>query len=225
MLEDQRLLQTQQNHVLLLVKQAGLDPAQFDWFDMRRASSDPYTVSRLEHGQSRFYFQFDVYTDRMGLRRLSLFSPGTERREEEAIDPAWDGQLRQLATWAMRLGAELDAPDLWALVTRPSAVLERATAYADNSRFTSDETNDIEKTLQVLLSEVRALAGVTEEQKGTATELVEHLIETSKRSGRRDWFFMLSGALVSWALSLGLTPQQFQSLLSTVGQGLRRMLG
>jgi hypothetical protein len=221
------LLTTQKNDVFRIITAAGLNPSDFKWVEVQSRVNQKFIVSRLNHRREQyFYFQFDHLDDfYAGVHPVSIYSPGIEKREVTEARMDWGGQLGDIESWIYAVRTEIGAPDLWALHSEASALLQRGAQHQENAPFTADEQKEIDIALRALSREIQALEDVTEEQRQNAEELVEHLRESSKRSGRRDWLLMFTGAVLGWGMNAGLTPGILHQLISAATQQLRRLLG
>ena len=104
---DLTLVATQQNAVSLLLKAEGFDPSDFEWEktqvdEMRKdayAIAFRYTVSKLVHVRSRYYFQFEKYRSR--------YSPAHQLRTRIEPWPRLIDRDDHLRDWLFHLRLEL----------------------------------------------------------------------------------------------------------------------
>jgi hypothetical protein len=111
---DHRLLLRQTNEVLEAIREAGLNPLEFQWSLFNSARGGFILVSALTHKASHFNFIFDEVQEASGYHQLSTYSPGPDSRQEsEKIDDGWESRLVSVRKWLTALRNELETPDLW----------------------------------------------------------------------------------------------------------------
>lgn len=171
-MSDRRLMQSQKNEVLTLIKAAGFEPTEFNWEDWK--SSDAQ-FSKLIHTPSHSYLSF-------GYNQQYLFtleySPGAAKREESRVIASWPETKQVVANWLSYLRREVDSPDFWEIVEQEKTLLRSAPASdEDNAPFTPEEKlkvlaglKEIEQYLleahrldpQLVSGQMKYLAGATD---------------------------------------------------------------
>ena len=101
-MEIRHLLKSQANQVFDVIKESGLDPADFEWRDTTGHASLTI-VSRLVHRSSGYYFTFD---------NLTLFNSKWEPGEQTKVDSKywkeWEYQLDAMYNWLSYLRRETE---------------------------------------------------------------------------------------------------------------------
>ena len=103
------LLQSQRNEIFQLVRESGLDPLNFRWFEL----SGDYGSTRpaLIHRPSKSYFIFDFDSGRWSVE----YEPGEDRPVQTFGAGSWAKVVPdQFRLWLKNVEREYTAPDLWA---------------------------------------------------------------------------------------------------------------
>jgi hypothetical protein len=133
-MEIRHLLKSQSNEVFEAIKNAGLEPTDFDWQDATGHASMT-RVSRLVHKGSGYYFMFD---------NLGGFNSKWESGQQTRVDSwYWDEWLSQLdcfRSWLSDLKRETESQDLWGAISKEAQILESAASSdTSNAPFTLEE--------------------------------------------------------------------------------------
>jgi hypothetical protein len=112
------LLTTQRNQVLAEIRDAGLNPAEFEWRDVvsdvtkTGLGSPPYTVQGIVHLPAGAGFVFDL-DSRRG-HHYAIFRPGRDGPSERINADTWFVALNYVREWLGLVKREYETPDLWA---------------------------------------------------------------------------------------------------------------
>jgi hypothetical protein len=206
---DYRLLKTQKNEILILIKESKLDPMEFEWEEDAK-DEDGYVIThfnRLVHKPSGYAAEF-------GERSLA-YSPGSEKPTELEINLDWIGKLSAVRLWLYNLKREIEAPDLWAALSQEQEILNLEPSEAVNTPFTLDEQLQIKTAIEEIRIYITSTYSLEGDSLTKINRKLDYLIDASTRLGRIDWKNLFVGALISLAL------QQ----LSPSGPGLRELVG
>jgi hypothetical protein len=215
-MEIRKLLKSQANEVFEAIKNAGLEPSEFDWQDTVGHVSGT-RVSRLVHKPSSYYFIFDNFDD-----FYSKWEPGYQTLADSNYWQEWESQLDCFRLWLVYVQRETESPDLWAAISNEAQVLESAaSADTSNAPFTIGEKADIVEGI----NEIKQYLLIAHK---LDPELVEsrlkYLIESSERVGRKDWINLLISVLVGIVISAALPPETTRELFRFVGVALRQII-
>ena len=116
------LLKTQANDVLNAILANGLKPEDFAW--------DTGQTLTLRHTPSDYFFTFEPYAFEWG--HQAHYSPGEVSADVHRQVPSWDGQLSLVENWLSNLKREIQAPDLWSLLSEQTALVQAASLTRPN---------------------------------------------------------------------------------------------
>jgi len=218
--EDQTLLQSQKNKVAGLVTAAGLAPSAFQW--LTNASGSFVAVSRLEHKESGFYYEFAYFTNQYeGVQPMALYSPGEDSREVQHELGEWDEHAEHVVNWLINLRRELQAPDMWSA----AETLGSISAEMDrNEPFSESERRDIATQLQMLGEQVRRTYQLTASQAAMLERRLTYLERATARLGRFDWRGLAISMALTIAWDLGFNPAQRRELFEIFTTALGNVL-
>ena len=106
------LFRTQRNEILQAVSNAGLDPTEFEWREVRKdripTVADEAIVSSLVHTPTGYQITFDM----RGRHKSVAYSPGQQSAQDHEICGAgWVEVHHNAKEWTGYLKRELDAPE------------------------------------------------------------------------------------------------------------------
>src|SRR5438132_5594652 len=200
---DARLLNSQKTDVFNVIKQQGLDPLLFFWED-GQATVDKSPVSILRFKTERsYFFKFDFYNGKF----TAQCSPWQRRRETRFQIGEWGLVPGYVGQWVNYVNSELNTPDPWKALPGYANIADlRIAPDVANTQFAFAETQQVAKALEdirrLLLHHVRG----STEQMSLVNEQIDSLVESSKKMGRKDWFNITIGNLITLAIAIAL-PQ------------------
>lgn len=204
--DDRTLMQSQKNDVLPILDAVGLPAAAFRWLE----EIGVWTVSRLEHLDSGYYYVFDwSYNQDEMLAPFARYSPGRETREETAFVNGWDGHCRYVESWATFLAREVSSPDLWSATQQ---LASDAALIQDNLPFTADEIHEIGEQLREIRKAIRDLKELSLEQSALLDKRLKYLETAAGRVGRFDWRGLVVSQILQIAWDLAFNPAQARTL-------------
>jgi len=124
--------------------------------------------------------------------------------------------------WVNYVNSELNTPDPWKALPGYANIADlRIAPDVANTQFAFAETQQVAKALEdirrLLLHRVRG----STEQMSLVNEQIDSLVESSKKMGRKDWFNITIGNLITLAIAIALpqdvTKQMFQILKDALG--------
>lgn len=219
---DHRLLKSQKNDILILIKEAGLAPSEFDWEDIESVD-DPGSLRT--HQFNQLVHRPSGYAALFGTDYLA-FSPGQETQNETEYKLNWVGKYLSVKRWLSYLRRELETPDLWASVAQEAELLSLEPADATNSPFTDEEMAQIKRAIEEIRTYITSTHELSDEPLRRVNDKLDYLIDASTRLGRIDWKNLFVGALISLAIQQ-LTPSgpSLRELFGAAGHLLRYLLG
>ena len=115
--------------------------------------------------------------------------------------------MEQVGFWLGQLKLDIETPDLWAQLQRERALLAAVSDEAiENTPFTSAEREEISRQLQELKDDLSRAHSLSAEQMRLLDERLAYLVDATDRVGRKDWFLMAAGAMLSYVLAAALPP-------------------
>lgn len=205
---DHRLLKAQRNEVLILVKQADLDPMDFAWEESEQPE-DGATLRfhRLVHKPSSYACIFG--------KGFVEYSPGPNSQESFEMHPDWIDRLAGVNRWLSYLKREVETPDLWASLAQEKEMLGAEPVEAVNTTFNAEEQVQIKQAIEEIRVYISATYSLASEPLATVNRKLDYLIDASKRLGRIDWKNIFVAALITLALERVIPS----------GSGLRELFG
>lgn len=193
------------DHIFQAIIDAGMDPTTFN--DV--VEDDPqysYPMRTWIHKQRHVFFQVRYDSNFWHVTASpSPSRPDHHQPEEKSHISQWHTVRQMAAIWATAASPIVNSPDLWAQVRNREQVV-RMLDSADNSPFTKPEQERIAQGLAQLrkdLDEAAQRAGLQAERVEALHKKLDHLAESSERSGRRDWFFGMVGVVALVQAEIG----------------------
>jgi len=206
---EYRLLKSQRNQVLGIIKSLGMDPFNFNWNDTESMHSSDVKVPLLEYGDGEFYFQFDLLNE----KKYSAFSPGKNGIGETEYPGDWDHQLRDVAKWLGFLKKEIDQPDLWSEMEKYRIEEDREVlSHVINEPFSANQAEQIQIGLLKVRSYLEQFTKKNEEQTTFVNEQLDYLVDAAKRQGKRDWLHTSIGVIMTITTALALAPEEAKNI-------------
>lgn len=178
------LLKTQANDVLNAVRKTGLDPEDFAW--------DVGEKPTLLHTASRAHYFFRFERDEFGGHQAA-YSPGEATVYETQrsmtlgdILLTWEGQLSTVERWLANLKREIQAPDLWSLLSEQTALVQAASADSPNTPFSAAEIGKISDGLRELQAYIEKTHHLDEQKHAFIESRLGYLVDAAHRQGRQD---------------------------------------
>jgi len=219
--EEYKLLKTQKNEVFKILREAGLEPANFSWAEYEKTvyltgSRSKKTVPRLNYLDGDYYFQFEMFDDKYHCE----FSPSHEQKVQYGTLLSWATQKVIVETWAEFLKKEIEAPDLWQEIEKYRAALPLvADEQLVNEPIPAYEVEEIAEKMQLLADKIEEQFELDEEQNQFVRTKLNYLTDAAKRQPRRDWENILISVFIGIAFQLALDPtkaQQFWQLVKGI---------
>jgi hypothetical protein len=226
-MENALLLRSQQNEVFEVLRKQGFDVSQFRWRERKSTKVRDLRVHELAHLPSNSYFIFDWYNKGIvgaPRKQWAQFSPGAESVVERQYPGSWELQVKFVRLWLSYLRRELEAPDLWSEFAQQAGLIDVvSTTEGSNSPFSLEERHFIADRLNDISHQIAAEHRLSEYQTAQLESQVAYLVDSSERTGRRDWAFLALGVITNIML-MGTVPpdagRQMFELLSQVFQQL-----
>ena len=221
---DHRLIKSQKNEVLILIKQAGLDPMDFAWEEREEHEDEFSTDDSNTNRFHRLLHQPSTYACMFGKNFLSS-TPGPNSQESYEIHPDWNGRYAGVQRWLSYLKREVETPDLWASLAQEQELLSAEPTGTTNTPFTPEQLIQIKQgvdQLRTYLTNTYSLAG---ENLRVVNAKLDYLIHASKELGRVHWKDIFISTIIGIAWQLALPASGFHDMFRFAGQILRHVLG
>jgi len=201
------LLRSQKNRVFKILREEGLEPADFKWTECQLGGS--IDVSRLDYRDGVYYFQFTWYE----LNSWCLASPGRYRALEYEHPNDWEEQETCFRNWARHLKREFEAPDIWAQMEKYkvafSATLPEKLL---NEPISAYEAEGINERVSILADKMEEQFGLPPEQIEFVRSKLGYLAEAAKRQRSADWVYTSLGVAVAIAMGLDMAQNRAEAL-------------
>lgn len=210
-----QLLTTQKNNVLNFIKKIGLEPFNFKWNVIKSKHTEALEVSQLRYRDSLYFFNFDFAK---GETYWVTYSPGRDRSiERKYLSEEWEDTMIVVKVWLRALRQEIEEPDLWERISDYTP-LNGTTPTDDTSnlQFTNIEVERIVESIQ----QVRQYIETHYNENKDIEEKLDYLIDSSKRMGRRDWFNICIGTLLTLGIQYGIEKEHLQQIWKLIKEGL-----
>ena len=214
------LLKSQKNLVFQCIQNFHFDPANFEWYDQEisgRFRAESRISPAIRHKDTGFFFCFDA----LGDDHKCIFSPGTESTQEQISVLGWDEQFHYFQRWLQYMQREVEQPDLWDQFTQNSLANNmKVGTDEDNRPFTRSEIKSLTKSIEGIRTYMLENGAETEKQILLANSRLDFLIQEVKHRGRRDWFFLAVGLLLTTCTELALSPEKMRTVLDLFKIGI-----
>lgn len=219
----QRLvLPSQASEILDVLRKLGAQPSEFRWQQAPSFTFPDQTVSRLVHVPTGYYFQFDFH--RNGGHACER-SPGLSLPVETRGTGAWEYQMVYLAEWVQYLLREITTPDPWGNFFTAGDVIDQGQEqFKENTRFTAAELREADRRLEAIRAFLTTQAEDDDSRQRIESK-IDYLVAAARAQGRRDWFFMALGVILSEVVSLGLNAEQVRQALQLLVHGIQLLTG
>jgi hypothetical protein len=208
------LLKTQANDVLNAVRKSGLDPEDFAW----ELENPPI----LRHTPSRdYYFSFEPFV--FG-QHQAHYCPGDVSGVEYRGAVSWEAQLSLVDEWLTNLKREIQAPDLWSLLSEQTPLVQAASADSPNTPFSPAELKKISDGLGELQTYIEKTHQLDEQKQEFLESSLGYLADAAHRQGRRDWLYLAIGVLSTVVVGVAAAPDQAREIFRFVSDVLQAIL-
>jgi hypothetical protein len=199
MLKNYTLLRSQKNRVYELLRQEGLEPADFSWVKEEIAGS--MVVSRLSYRDGTYYFQFSSHE----VNAWCTACPGQFRGLDYEHPKSWDEQEGVFKKWVQCLKREIAAPDPWGELARYKVAFRtEPNGDAVNETISGAEAEQIIQGLARLTDAIERELKLTEDEVAMVGAKLDYLAEAAKRQKSRDWVYTALGMFATIAATLAL---------------------
>ena len=200
--------------MLNAVKENGLDPEDFAW--------EMNTTPMLKHRRfADYFFTFDIVE--YG-QNQACYCPGEDGVYEEWRGGSWEGQLSLVEKWLTNLKREIQAPDLWSLLSEQTALVDAASADSPNTPFSIAEIAKIADGLRDLQAYIEDTHHLDKEKHAFLESRLIYLGDAAHRQGRQDWLHSAIGVLFTVVMGLAMAPDQAKEIFRFIGNVLETIL-
>ena len=207
MIKNYTLLKSQKNRVYELLREGGLEPAEFSWDKMEIAAS--LAVSRLNYRDGAYYFQFSSYE----VNAWCMACPGQFRSLDYDYPKTWEEQEGVFRKWLSCLKREITAPDLWGELAKYKIVLApEPTAEAANEIISGQDAEQIGQALVRVGDALVKELVLDNPEAALVRSKLAYLAEAAKRQRSRDWVYTALGAYVTIAVTLAIPEAALAAL-------------
>jgi len=213
------LLRSQRHRVFQMLREAGLEPADFSW--SRQEIAGGIVVSRLSYREGTYYFQFSWYD----LSSWCVLCPGRSRLLEYEHPMNWREQEACFVAWAQCLKREIEAPDPWAEMARYRVAIQAGPEDTMANEFIpAFEAEQIAQGLAALVDAISREFRLNDAQTALLRGRLEYLAEAAKRQKSRDWAYTALGICVTAAMGLAIPPTKAKTLWDLIKAEVSRFV-
>ncbi len=202
------LLHSQKKKVYDILREAGLEPAEFSWSSVEIV--EKLLVSRVNYRSgAQYYFQFSSYE----VNAWCVACPGQYRTMDNWYPKTWEEQEGIFRTWAQTLKRELDTPDPWAELAKYRLALHsELSADVVNEPIPAIEAEQIGLALMELGESAARDLSLGADQAALLRTRFAYAADAARRERSRDWVYTVLGVWASTAVALALTEEQAAAL-------------
>jgi len=205
------LLHTQKKRVYDILREAGMEPAEFTWSDVEILQR--LFVSVLKHRGGQHYFLSSSYE----MDAWCIACPGVYRTMDYGYPKTWEEQEGIFRQWAGSLKREMDTQDPWVELAKYRLVLDgELPGEAVNEPIPAVEADQIGQALTRLADHAAQELSLSGEQAAMVRDKLAYLAEAARRQRSRDWIYTTMGVWASMAAALSLTEGQAAILWQTI---------
>jgi hypothetical protein len=199
MLKNYTLLKSQKNRVYDLLRQGGLEPAEFVWGKEEIAGS--LIVSRLNYREGAYYFQFSSHE----VNAWCTACPGQFRSLDYEYPRSWEEQEGIFKKWAQCLKREIATSDPWGDLAKYRIALgtEPATGVV-NEAISAHDALQIEQGLLRLGDAIARELALSEQDRAIVRARMDYLADAARRERSRDWLYTALGVFTALAATLAV---------------------
>lgn len=202
------LLQSQKDQIYELIEEEGLSPNLFHFEEP--TTYDASTYLRLKN--SDYYFQF---AENQSGSHFAIYSPGEGIYEEKQNPGSWPLQLNYVRRWLRNIDRELKTPNKWDLLAKEMANVDFKDIKYNDSKFTYQEYELLEKNIEDLKNKVSKL-DLLEEQIAQIHKKLDHLLNLAKEMNKTDWKELFIGSLISLFMQLSIDKDTGQIIFGYI---------
>jgi hypothetical protein len=207
MLKNYTLLKSQKNRVYDLLRQGGLEPAEFSWGKEEIAGS--LIVSRLNYREGTYYFQFSSHE----VNAWCTACPGQFRSLDYEYPRSWEEQEGVFKRWVQCVKREVAAADLWGDLAKYQIALGAApTEEVVNEAISADEALQIEQGLARLGDAIGRELVLSEGDRAVVRTRLSYLAEAARRQKSRDWLYTALGVFTTLGAVLAVPEATLTAL-------------
>lgn len=210
------LLRSQKNRVFQILREEGLEPAEFKWIECELGGT--LVVCRLNYRDGAYYYQFSWYE----LNSWCVVSPGRYRAIEYEHPTDWQEQETCFRNWARQLRREAEAPDLWGEMEKYkvvfSAVLPERLV---NEPVPACEAEEISERMSLLADKIEQQLKLRSKESEFVHRKLGYLAEAAKRQRSADWAYASLGVFVAIATGLAMSRRRAKTLSELVQSELK----
>jgi hypothetical protein len=197
------LLHSQKKRVYDILREVGLEPAEFTWSDVEIV--ERLMVSRLNHRGGPHYFQFSSYE----INAWCVACPGVYRTMDYQYPKSWEEQEGIFRHWAESLKCEQDTRDPWVELAKYQLILDgELSPEMVNEPIPAVEAEQLGQALRRLADGVAEKLSLGDDQAALVRDKLGYLADAARRERSHDWVYTTLGVWASMAAALALTEEQ-----------------
>lgn len=206
------LLRSQRNRVYEMLRDVGLEPAEFSW--AREEMVVGIVVSRLNYRRGEYYFQFSSYE----MSSWCVLCPGRYRSVEHEHPMNWREQEASFLAWAQCLRREVASPDPWAALARYTVALGVAPSDSTvNEPISACEAEHIAQRLRSLAERIEKEFQPGSNEASLVRAKLDYLAQAARRQRSQDWLYTAIGVCVTTAMLLSIDDGRVRLLWEDIG--------
>lgn len=213
------LLKSQKNAFLLAIRDGDMNPDEFSY------SEDDKETTWIRHSSSESFFSVYINTKTGPSNAFNCFySPGLAMANDTRYATNWDSTFALFQQWLGYVQRETSQPDLWEALAQSHLP---GTLPEDNRPFIDPERQAIKERLgQIRDYAYRVLPSLSEQPElGRRLEAkIDYLTESSERMGRKDWYNIFIGTIVSYIFTSTMDSAAAQDFLEFAWRTIHQVL-
>ena len=201
------LLRSQRHRVFQILRETGLEPADFSW--LRQEVAGGIVVSKLSYREGTYYFQFSWYE----LSSWCILCPGRSRLLDYEHPMSWREQEASFLAWTHCLRREIETPDPWGELAKYRIAIQAEPWEAmANESISVVEADQIGQALPARADTFGQELRLSDVQTAILRSRLQYLAEAARRQKSRDWAYTALGVCVTTAMALSIPPSKAKTL-------------
>jgi len=205
------LMQSQKNEIFQSITDFEFPPFNFS---LEERSLTNHTIIEIAFKDSDFHYKIDL-PNSGGFH--AEYSPGSTHSTENFNSGSWNSLMGNFRGWLGFMRREINEPDLWERINEfqlPTDI--KINTDQENSSFNYSEVMQIKAGLDNLKEYFQTKILLEKDQFEYVSKKIDHLFESSKKQGRKDFYYLLIGSLVTIITALSIGPEHGKAIWGMV---------
>ena len=196
------LLTTQKNQLYDIIQNVGLNPAQFEFLEIRSEYYTSEMSTKIFYKGSNWYYIFETLGENKIDVHYSIYSPVKTTLIIREHHRTWPLQIGNFVKWLENLKRESLTEDKWERL-KIEINNVKLSYENDHNRFTVQEYEELQTQMGILKDRISGLELIPE-QVEQINDKLDHLITFAKSLNKTDWKSLFIGTIINLIIQLSL---------------------